>query len=111
MKIMTPQTLAREARAKWDEQYKHASNDNHLRTWAPAVAARLAALGENPSPQQVNDAIGNDRWTQPPSCSECDSESAAIVQVGEEPDYESSTAWLCRDCVVKALALFDEVTR
>jgi hypothetical protein len=110
MKLMTPQTLASEARSKWEEQYRYAEMDHRHYSWAPAVAARLAAIGENPSPQEVNEAIGNDSWTKPPSCNECGRASAATVQVGEEPDYESRTAWLCRDCVVKALELFDEVT-
>lgn len=39
-------------------------------------------------------------------CSGCDRKNAPVlVRVGEEPDYESNTAYLCRECVLAAAAL------
>ena len=39
-------------------------------------------------------------------CHECGASGLpAAVVVGEPPDYESSTATLCRACIVAALAL------
>ena len=57
-------------------------------------------------PDAVNDIIGNQSWTQC-SCSECNRDVDAVVQLGQEPDYESSTAWICRDCIKLAAAAFD----
>jgi hypothetical protein len=38
-------------------------------------------------------------------CDECGEDSDTLVQVGEEPDIESSTAELCLGCVKKAYDL------
>lgn len=45
-----------------------------------------------------------------PKCDECQRYVKAVVQVGEELDYESYTARLCLDCVRKAYALASEET-
>lgn len=37
-------------------------------------------------------------------CGECGEEVNATVQIGESPDYESSTAYICIDCLKKAVA-------
>lgn len=41
-------------------------------------------------------------------CNGCGERVCAVVTVGEEPDYESSTTNLCKACLLAALALFDE---
>lgn len=38
-------------------------------------------------------------------CNECGEMKDTVVQLGEEPNYESSTANVCFDCLRKALAL------
>lgn len=40
-------------------------------------------------------------------CSECSGHFEAVIEVGEYDQYGSATAWLCRECLTKALALFD----
>ena len=40
-------------------------------------------------------------------CNGCGTYVPAIAVVGDAPDYESSTAQLCRPCVEDALAAFD----
>lgn len=43
-----------------------------------------------------------------PTCDECCEKADNVVQIGEEPDYESSTAKICEPCLRKALALIEE---
>ena len=39
-------------------------------------------------------------------CFECnDKNPTALVEVGEKPDYDSATTWLCPKCVEKAYKL------
>lgn len=42
------------------------------------------------------------------TCDQCDARGVPCVMVGNEPGYESSTAFLCRTCVTKALKLLDD---
>lgn len=71
------------------------------------VVDRLQLLDvETCSKEDVNEAIGNKSWTIL-SCDHCKQEVDAIVTVGEIPDYESSTACICKECARKALEAFD----
>lgn len=36
------------------------------------------------------------------TCDECGKPSPVLLQVGNEPDYDSRTAYLCLDCLKKA---------
>lgn len=77
---------------KWGEIYK-----------------RLIALGANPSPDAVNEVIGNDTWTAC-RCDECELYVEEVIVLGEEPDYESSTASVCKECLIKALKTLKDLS-
>lgn len=63
---------------------------------------KLAELNpETTTAEQVNEIIGNDSWTNL-RCDECKKLTTVLLMVGEEPDYESRTARLCRNCIAKA---------
>jgi len=62
----------------------------------------LASLGNSPEPEDVNMVIGNDSWTDL-RCDECNAHVEEVMRVGDEPDYESATAHICKPCLVKAL--------
>jgi len=98
MKIITRNTQASEAADRWVAQYQGDRD---------GIAAKIKALGESPDPDAVDRIIGNDSWTSVDRCSECDKQSDLIVRLGEEPDYESSTAWICPTCLRQALALVE----
>lgn len=51
--------------------------------------------------------IGNPSWVRAVCCSECNRPSYDVVQLGEPPDYESHTAWVCKGCLEKALTLLN----
>ena len=38
-------------------------------------------------------------------CNECGLWGGKVIQLGEEPDYESNTVWVCIDCIKKALKI------
>lgn len=51
--------------------------------------------------------IGNPSWVRPIRCNDCGEPSYDVVQLGEPPDYDSNTAWVCKGCLEKALALLN----
>lgn len=68
---------------------------------------RISSL--NPSTctvEQFNTALGNTSWTDL-KCDECGNNVDMLVQVGQEPDYESSTANVCVKCLRKAVCWID----
>lgn len=48
--------------------------------------------------------VGNNSWTNL-ICDECKLDCQELVTLGEAPNYESSTASICKSCLAKALAL------
>lgn len=75
---------------------------------AGAKQAELDALKE-PTVAAV-EKILNNSWTQT-ICSECGEYALDVIEVGNEPDYESATAWLCFPCFKKAWKLVSAATR
>ena len=55
----------------------------------------------------VQSALESSHLCLPTECSQCDRATWELVEIGAEPDYESQTAWLCRACLVAALAVLD----
>ena len=64
---------------------------------------------EKCSAEDVNRIIGNDSWTRVNPCHECGADSVHTVMLGQEPEYESYTAWICKECMNKAIALIESV--
>lgn len=101
MKIITRQSLANEAAAKWAEQYKdfHGYPDKFDKGEA------LKKLHKPVNPDEVDRITGNTSWTTPNSCNVCNKRNGPVVEVGEEEDCDSRTAWVCFDCVKKVAEL------
>lgn len=95
MKVITRQSRANRAYAKWMTQYPSDKN---------GIGAKLKALGSTPDPDAVDSIIGNKSWTELYRCSECGVRSE-VVELGEALDYESSTAWICVLCLKDAVAI------
>ena len=64
---------------------------------------QLLALGPSPTVQQVETLCPG--WTSL-DCDECGEKVDEVVQVGQEPDYDSATACICWRCATNAVALF-----
>lgn len=104
MRLITQQTLANGVIKKWAEQYPK-SGTNYGRD-KQKVLKDLKDLGSNPSPYAISKVIGNPSWTDT-NCDECSTRLVPVIRLGDEPDYDSSTANICRGCLVKALELID----
>lgn len=68
-----------------------------------ATYEQLKALPRNATEEEVI-SILNNSWTQN-LCNECAQDVEIVIEVGQEEDYESSTAWICLECLEKALVL------
>ena len=98
MKIISERTRIKEVCKRWMGQYPKDYR---------GVGKKLKVLGNNATVVDICEIIGNDSWTATPDCSECGTHGAdKIIEIGEEQDYESNTAYLCRKCIAEALAMF-----
>jgi hypothetical protein len=72
------------------------------------VGKELLALNpETVTASEVSEIIGNTHWCSERCCDECGNVTYDIVEIGEPPDYESSTANICLDCLKKAVELIE----
>ena len=98
MRVITRQSKANIAYKSWKEQYASGDyGDDKL-----IILRKLKNIGINPDPDEVNTIIGNNSWTRT-TCHECNRNEIDVVEVGEPYDYESSTACICKKCLIKAL--------
>ncbi len=96
--LITQRMVIRELAKRWRKQYPNGGYHDFKH-----VQGELDKLDlETVSAQEVNRLIGNDSWTSL-TCDACDKEVLAVVQVGQEPDYESRTASLCAECLGRAV--------
>ena len=113
MNVITKKEVLAGVAARWDRQYgllhssiqqPHASTatDSQLMEWERKSAA-LHALPPGVSEADIAAIIGNRSWTEL-RCDECGERVDALVQVGDEPDYESATVRICLACAEKAVA-------
>ena len=92
---------------KWKAQYCHDGRWSELRmrngeTSSELIYKRLLAMPTDATAKDVEEIIGTDGWVGE-SCTEC--HGKALVLIGQEPDYESSTVYLCAECVAKVAEL------
>jgi hypothetical protein len=102
MKKITRKSRSKEAATNWYKQYRKYNDFEN--TDKGRIYTELVNLGKNPNPDDVDRIIGNSSWTNC-RCSECNKYVEEVIQVGEEPDYESHTAYLCLECIEKAYNL------
>ncbi len=116
MKITTQRDLIRKVAKRWREQYEPFTNDPPIFSWRTGtysppiskrqIAEKLDAIDtETATAADVEAIIGNDSWTDL-KCDECGKYVDSVLTVGDEPDFESRTASLCRDCVKLAVSMF-----
>ena len=106
MEKITRESLASIVVKRWKEQYRRDINTGSH--W-DEIYLKLKGLGSSPSPEEVNQVIGNNNWTKVPGCNECKEDSNEfVIRVGDEPDYESNTAFLCSTCIDKLQQLAAE---
>ena len=94
MILHTERSMIQRVAARWRGQYGSDARSN------PSQYAKCDLLDaldpETATKAEVDAIIGNGSWTSPEDCSECRSrDGRPVVELGQEPDYESSTAWIC----------------
>jgi hypothetical protein len=99
--LQTRQAKADGAAARWFKQYWRKEG---MPADKGIIYHALLKLGASPSPDAVDEAIGNTSWTGI-DCDACGKRVERAVMVGQEPDYESCTATICGDCLAEAAAL------
>lgn len=62
---------------------------------------------ENLTEEKAIEIIGNKSWTDN-ICDECKKDVNALIYLGEEPNIESNTAAICKDCLLKSVNLINE---
>jgi hypothetical protein len=103
VKLITIRSQIRDVAARFSAQYRGNSGNP---AWRETIA-RLEHLDkETATPEDVAAIIGNKSWVAyTHTCNDCGKESEIVVMVGDEPDYDSHTAWICPSCLQKALTL------
>jgi hypothetical protein len=101
MKLITERSLIRGVAKRWREQYPAGRDEKR-----DEIFIRLSALNkEAATAAEVSQIVGNASWTEVPTCDECGERSHVLVEIGQEPDYESSTATICVTCLHQAVLL------
>lgn len=113
MNVITERELIRSVAARWRHQYGDRGDYSSRRLRSGKTAAEVAAQLDQLDPETATAAdvariIGNDSWTRVAECDECRGRAPCVVEVGEPPDYESSTARLCLPCAERAVAMLRE---
>ena len=103
MKILTVQELANTAKDSWRRQYLYDGSWKYGSD-KKTVYENLVSLGENPTPSQINEVIGNNSWTRL-ECSVCNKEVDTVVVFSS---YDSSF-YLCKKCLNKSTRLINGV--
>lgn len=101
MKIITQRDMIKEAPERWKAQYSNKTywlrkEVNGVYTREDRYNQAMSLDLETCSVEAIND-IFNNSWTTL-SCNECESYVSDIIQVGQEPDYDSCTADICFPC-------------
>lgn len=104
MKLITTKGEASKAANHWKRVYFRKGVWEYG-TDKEDIYHKLAALGHSPTPEDVDDVIGNNSWTAV-FCHECGKSVDEVVQVGQEPDYDSCTANICKPCLIFAMEEF-----
>ena len=105
MELMTQRDRIRAVVKRWEAVYSGGISGRYGEEKF-LILGKLRDLDlETVRPEVVDDIIGNNTWTIA-NCSDCGRTVPDVVMVGENPDYESNTAYLCRECAKRAWLLF-----
>ena len=107
MELLNERHQVRTVAEKWRTQ--HGTGTYVADKRGRMVGDELAALDpETATADDVAEIIGNRSWVDKSICHECGAETWDAVEVGQPPDYESSTATICGGCLRAALRLLGE---
>ena len=100
MKIVSIGDKIKTVPDEWDRQYPP-----KVCNFDKAEIGRKLRASKLTSRQDVRKIIGNDSCTDL-YCDECKQHNLnQVIQLGDEPDYDSSTVTICISCLRRALTL------
>ena len=101
MKFITIRDLIRSVARRWYGTY-HPERTERWSLLGIEPEKKYESLSamdvETATAEDVADIVGNDSWTNL-QCDECGESVTMVVQLGQEPDYESNTANVCIRCL------------
>ena len=105
MNIITKQDKANTAAERWKQTYYRYNTNYKTKAWfigssndSETTYNKLLALGDKPSPKDIDSTIDNSSWTRL-ECDCCDKEVNTVVQ------FEYGNTNLCKECVTKLALL------
>lgn len=103
MKLITIRSQIMEVVNSWEQTCWQWHDPEKMRVLRELQSLKL----ETATAEDVAKIIGNASWVCKKRCHECGERHDTVIEVGEEPDYESATACLCAGCVREALRIVE----
>ncbi len=104
MKLIYRKTLIDSLPERWFDTYLR-RDDAPYYARAKVKYDALMALPRPLSAEAVDALVARTGWTDL-KCDEClRDDCEVVVELGEEPEHDTRTVWLCLDCTTNALAL------
>lgn len=94
MKLITKRSLIKEAHKRFTSSYISKSYVDKMSKLDPEICTE----------DDIVLAVGNRTWTNL-ECDECGKAADAVVQVGEDKEYDSNVACVCLKCLKKAVKM------
>ena len=112
MKLCNEKQLIKDKLNEWENKLinHHREDAKQFRTLLGeedmSLANKLKTLNsDTTTKEELELVLGHE--IRPYCCDECDHNGFDIVMMGQEPDYESRTAYLCLSCLKKAINLLE----
>lgn len=103
MKLITIRSQIRSVLELWNKQYpigKSAPDKGSIRD-------KLSKLDlETASEDDLAKIIGNRSWACKKRCYECGGDFDVVLEIGEPPNYETLTTYICEKCAIAAVEAF-----
>lgn len=105
MRVLDEREQVKEAITNWIANYGLEGTYGADRRGRLVGRELLALDKDTATAADVAEIIGNSSWATPRQCGECRVLTWGIVEIGEKPDYDSGTAYLCFNCLQSAIDL------
>jgi hypothetical protein len=95
MKVITERELIKTVPQRWKSRYSSGKYGQDK----IVIMEQLDNLNiDTVSSEEISKIIGNNSWTLL-KCNECNKSVKTVIQLGDEPDYESHTVFICLECI------------
>lgn len=103
MELITKQWKTNEVAKEWKNRYYSTyTGEWRYGSDKEEIYNKLVALGFNPNPDEVNEIIGNNGWTEV-KCQVCGSQVEAVMKFEKMDDYNYMSINICKSCIEKAM--------